>query len=69
MFYLSKIFEFFKDARPEVFPAFSSPSAESIPPGRYVIWARDPKTKREGPRTVIKVGEGKREMRVDVPIP
>ena len=69
VFYLSKIFEFFKDARPEVFPAFSSPAIEGLPPGRYFIWARDPKTRREGPRMEIKVGEGKRQMRVDVPVP
>ena len=69
VFYLNRIFEFFKDARPEVFPSFSSPAREGLPPGRYVIWARDPKTRREGPRTEIKVGEGKRELRVDVPVP
>jgi ankyrin repeat protein len=67
--YLSKIFEFLKDARPEVFPIFSSPSTETVPPGRYLIWARDPKSGRDGVRTAIKVGEGSAEMRVDVPVP
>jgi hypothetical protein len=38
-------------------------------PGRYVMWVRDPATSRLGERTVVKVGEGKKELILDLPVP
>jgi hypothetical protein len=33
------------------------------------MWVRDPATARVGERTVVKVGEGKTEMLLDLPVP
>jgi hypothetical protein len=41
----------------ESFPAFSSPTAVTLPPGRYVLWAQDPaQPQRRGPSREIVVG-------------
>ena len=41
----------------ESFPAFSSPTSISLPPGRYVVWAQDPQnSRRRGPRRDITLG-------------
>jgi hypothetical protein len=33
------------------------------------MWARDPVSSRVGERTVVKVGEGKKELVLDLPVP
>jgi hypothetical protein len=33
------------------------------------MWVRDPATARLGERTVVKVGEGKKELLLDLPVP
>jgi hypothetical protein len=33
------------------------------------MWVRDPATSRLGERTVVKVGEGKKELILDLPVP
>jgi hypothetical protein len=41
----------------ESFPAFSSPTTVKLPPGRYVLWAQDPRSSdRRGPSREIVVG-------------
>ena len=67
--YIPKILEVSKTATPDVFPQLSSPSEESLVPGRYVMWVRLPNTSRVGERTVVKVGEGRKELLVDLPVP
>ena len=57
------------NASPDLFPQLSSPTNETLVPGRYVMWARDPATARLGERTVVKVGEGKKELLLDLPVP
>jgi hypothetical protein len=47
----------------------SSPTEETLVPGRYVMWVRDPATARIGERTVVKVGEGRKELLLDLPVP
>ena len=69
VFYMPKVFEAASNASPDLFPQLSSPTNETLVPWRYVMWARDPATARVGERTVVKVGEGKKELLLDLPVP
>jgi hypothetical protein len=69
VFYMPRIFEAAGNATPDLFPQLSSPTAEMLVPGRYVMWVRDPATARIGERTVVKVGEGRKELLLDLPVP
>jgi hypothetical protein len=69
VFYMPRVFEASTSASPDLFPQLSSPTAEALVPGRYVMWVRDPATARLGERTVVKVGEGKTELLLDLPVP
>ena len=59
VFYMPKVLEAAGGASPDVFPRLSSPTDETLVPGRYVMWVRQPDTDRVSERTVVKVGEGK----------
>jgi ankyrin repeat protein len=67
--YMPRIFELSETARPDVFPRFTSPSEETLPPGRYLVWLRDPASDVTGPRTIVRVGEGLSELLLDLPVP
>jgi hypothetical protein len=67
--YLPKILEVVKDAKPDLFPKFSSPTSCPLPPGRYVMWTRDPQSNRTGERTVVRVGGGNDTIEWDLPAP
>ena len=69
VFYMPRIFEAATSASPDLFPQLSSPTEESLVPGRYVMWVRDPTTARLGERTVVRVGEGRKELLLDLPVP
>ena len=69
VFYMPRVFEAAGNASPDLFPQLSSPTEETLVPGRYVMWVRDPATARVGERTVVKVGEGKKELVLDLPVP
>ena len=69
VFYMPRVFEAASNATPDLFPQLSSPTEETLVPGRYVMWVRDPVTARLGERTVIKVGEGKKDLLLDLPVP
>jgi len=69
VFYMPRVFELAANASPDLFPQLSSPTQETLVPGRYVMWVRDPTTARLGERTVVKVGEGKQELLLDLPVP
>lgn len=69
VFYMPRIFEVSPTAVPDLFPQLSSPTEELIVPGRYLMWVRNPATLKVGERTVIKVGEGRKELIVDLPVP
>jgi len=69
VFYMPRIFEAAGNASPDLFPQLSSPTEETLVPGRYVMWVRDPATARVGERTVVKVGDGKKELLLDLPVP
>jgi hypothetical protein len=69
VFYMPRVFEAAANASPDLFPQLSSPTEETLVPGRYVMWVRDPTTARLGERTVVKVGEGKKDLLIDLPVP
>jgi ankyrin repeat protein len=69
VFYMPRVFEAATNATPDLFPQLSSPTEEILVPGRYVMWVRDPATARLGERTVVKVGEGRKELLLDLPVP
>jgi len=69
VFYMPRVFEAAANASPDLFPQLSSPTEETLVPGRYVMWVRDPTTARLGERTVVKVGEGKKDLIIDLPVP
>jgi ankyrin repeat protein len=69
VFYMPRVLEAAPNASPDVFPQLSSPTEDALVPGRYVMWARDPLSARVGERTVVKVGEGKKELALDLPVP
>jgi ankyrin repeat protein len=69
VFYMPRIFEVSPNAVPDLFPQLSSPTEELIVPGRYLMWVRNPATSIVGERTVVKVGEGRKELVVDLPVP
>jgi hypothetical protein len=68
VFYMPRVFEAVANASPDLFPQLSSPTQEALVPGRYVMWVRDPTTARLGERTVVRVGEGKKELLLDLPV-
>jgi hypothetical protein len=69
VFYLPRVFQSVPNATADLFPQLSSPTNATLVPGRYVVWARDPATSRTSERVVIKVGEGKKELPLDLPVP
>jgi hypothetical protein len=69
VFYLPKILELSDSATPDMFPQLSSPTEETLVPGRYVMWVRQPGTTKTGDRVVVRVGEGRKELLLDLPVP
>jgi hypothetical protein len=69
VFYIPRVLEAAGGVSPDVFPRLSSPTDETLVPGRYVMWVRRPDTNRTSERTVVKVGEGKRELQLDLTVP
>jgi hypothetical protein len=68
VFYLPKLLELSTAASPDQFPQLSSPTRETLVPGRYVMWSRDPATNQVSERTVVKVGEGRMDLLLDLPV-
>jgi hypothetical protein len=69
VFYMPKVLEAAENASPDLFPQLSSPTEEALVPGRYVMWVRDPATATLGERTVVKVGAGRKELLLELPVP
>ncbi len=68
VFYMPKIFEAAGSATPDRFPRLSSPTSETLVPGRYVVWGRD-SANRTTERVTVKVGEGKKELPIELLVP
>ncbi len=69
VFYMPKVLEASDTASPDLFPQLSSPTEEALVPGRYIMWLRNPTDGKLGDRTVVKVGDGKKELLLDFPVP
>jgi len=69
VFYLPKIFDAIGGTTPDRFPKLSSPTSETLVPGRYVMWVRDTNSDRTSDKTTVKVGEGKKELLLDLSVP
>jgi hypothetical protein len=69
VFYLPKVLEAVGVSSADRFPQLSSPTHETLVPGRYVMWVRDSSSDSTGERIVVKVGEGRKELVLDLPIP
>jgi hypothetical protein len=67
--YLPKLMEFVKDAQPDPFPRFSSPTSHTLPPGRYLMWTREPQSNMVGARTIVSIGDGSKTAEWDLPAP
>jgi hypothetical protein len=53
------------------FPKFSSPTEVRLPPGRYMVWAQDPRNAAvRGPATEVALGQnGSAEVKADIVVP
>lgn len=69
VFYVPKVFEALGGTDADRFPRLSSPTVETLVPGRYVVWARDPEGARTSERVVVKVGQGRKELQLDLIVP
>jgi ankyrin repeat protein len=68
VYYLLKIYEHNPDAAPGAFLKWSSPTSETIEPGRYWFWAKDPATNREAERKLVALS-GAQAVSVDLFVP
>jgi hypothetical protein len=68
VFYLPKVLEA-AGGTADRFPQLSSPTSEVLVPGRYVVWPQDPETRRVGAKVVVKVGEGRSNLVLDLFVP
>jgi len=69
VFYLPKVLDVLGASAANRFPQLSSPTHETLVPGRYVMWVRDASSEKTGDKVVVKVGEGKKELLLDLPVP
>jgi len=67
--YMPKLMEAVKDAQPDQFPKFSSPTSHILPPGRYLMWTREPQSNMMGARTIVRIGDGSKTAEWDLPVP
>lgn len=66
--YLPKIFQNAQGVSPGVVPGWSSPARETLEPGRYLIWARDPVSKRASEPLIVALA-GREEIALDLAVP
>ena len=69
VFYVPKVLDASGATAADRFPQLSSPTHETLVPGRYVMWVRDSASSKTGDKVVVKVGEGKKELILDLPVP
>ncbi len=69
VFYLPRVLEALGAGRADRFPRLSSPTNDLLVPGRYVMWSSDPSSGRQSEKTVIKVGEGRKDLTIDLTVP
>jgi hypothetical protein len=67
VFYLPKMMEGLAEGEP--FPVYSSPTAFSLSPGRYLIWAKNPANGVVSEQSVVRLGGGRTSESVQIPVP
>jgi hypothetical protein len=67
--YMPKMMEVVKDAQPDQFPKYSSPTSHVLPPGRYLMWTREPQSNMLGARIIVRIGDGSKTAEWDIPVP
>ncbi len=66
--YLPRIFKDAPGVAPRLIPGWTSPAVEELDPGRYLVWARDPVTRKTTERQEVPFS-GKREVAMPLAIP
>jgi hypothetical protein len=70
VYYLPRFLTLLKTAKPDRFPRVSSPTAEDLAPGNYVVWAVDPQTKTKAEPVTARVGADRSgRVVIDLPLP
>ncbi|MBM3801555.1 MAG: hypothetical protein FJW26_04490 [Acidimicrobiia bacterium] len=67
--YLPKLTEVVKETEPSQFPSFSSPTSHTLPPGRYLMWTREPQSQMMGARSMVRIGDGRKTVEWELPVP
>ena len=67
--YMPKVIEAVKGAQPNQFPRVSSPTVHLLPPGRYLMWTREPQSNMIGARTIVNLGDGEKTVERTLPVP
>ena len=68
VFYLPKIFEHAEGVAPGLIPKWTSPAEELLEPGRYLIWAQDPVSKKTSERQIVPFA-GRAAIAMDLAVP
>ena len=69
IFYLPRFLAFAEQVAPSSFARFSSPTAEPLPPGRYLFWAGRPNAEVVTERLLLDVGGGREQLTLDIAVP
>lgn len=69
IFYLPRLLDTAGGVTADRFPQLSSPTQERIVPGRYVMWSTDPASGRVSAKTIVKIGEGRQDLTIDLTVP
>lgn len=67
--YMPRLMEVVKDTQPDQFPKLSSPTSHILPPGRYLMWTREPQSNMLGARTIVRIGDGSKTAEWNLPAP
>jgi len=68
VYYLLKIYEHAPNVPAGAFRRWSSPASEMLGPGRYLIWAQDPFTRKTSEKKLVEL-KGAPNVVVDLPVP
>jgi hypothetical protein len=67
--YVEAFYQFQPSLRAQEFDGFSSPAKADLVPGRYVIWAKQPKRQEHGERKLVRIGNAERIQQIEVLAP
>jgi hypothetical protein len=67
--YVEAFYQFQPSLRAHEFDGFSSPAKADLVPGRYVIWAKQPKRQEHGERKLVRIGNTEQIQQIEVLAP